>query len=163
MSNAKLYFLCGLPRSGKSTYCQEWLNEQHKLKRLAVVVSGDAFRKALHGHEFLPIAESYVFAAMDTAIRALLLTGFNVLVDETSTTEETILRYLRIDIDATPIIINTPSHVCICRAKQTDKPFLVEPIKRMSGQMKKLMANWPETFERLKETVRSRQTQDVEI
>ena len=40
-----------------------------------------------------------MFAAMDMATRALLLSGHDVLIDETSTTEQSLLRYFRIDIN----------------------------------------------------------------
>ena len=158
-----LCFLVGLPRAGKSTYCHDWIKGAFPWQRPRVVISGDTFRKALHGHDYLPWAEGQVFASMDTAIRALMLSGFDVLVDETSTTQSTILRYLRIDIDAKPIFINTPVEACIERAIATNKPYLVEPIKRMNDQLQRLLPNWETTFERLKSIARSRHTQDIEV
>jgi hypothetical protein len=125
-----LYFTVGLPQSGKSTYCDQWVRQpgrQHRLTRSSwgfsqtvpgpslshpkgncgrslsprVVIAGDDFRKALYGRSYRIEAEATVFAMMDVATRALLDRGFDVIIDETCTTEQTLLRYLRLDRAAT--------------------------------------------------------------
>lgn len=156
-----LYFCVGIARSGKSTACREWLNTVGPRPR--VIVSGDSVRQALHGGVFSPNAEGHVFATIDTMARALLLSGFDVIIDETSTTEATILRYLKIDPEAVPVWINTPTDVCIQRALVGNKPYLVEPIKRMASQLEKLKAEYPHNFLRMKEYVAMRQKQDVSV
>ncbi len=163
MSKAQLYFTVGLPRSGKSTFCKKWLNDMYLSDRPKVIICGDDFRTALHGHAYIPQAEGQVFAAIDTAARALLLTGFDVIIDETATTEATILRYLKIDIDARPIFMDADSSLCIARAKQDGKEFLVGPILRMKAQLEHLMKDWDATFARLIAYCESRQVQDVTV
>jgi hypothetical protein len=115
----------------------------------------------LHGQAYIAEAEGSVFAAMDVATRALLLSGFDVIIDETSTTETTILRYLKIDPNAVPVFIDGTEEECIQRALATDKPYLVEPIKRMGKQLQKLTADWPGTWKRLCEYVAMRQQHDL--
>lgn len=177
MSKGKLYFTQSLPRAGKSTFALKWANYEDKfngtkncfdcyilpenMKR--VVISGDEFRKALHGNDFRIEAESTVYAMMDVATRALLNLGYDVLIDETCTTEQTLLRYLRLDINAECIYLNVSEEECIKRAIETNKPYLIGPIKRMSKQLKELRANWDETVNRLKIYLKERESQDVAV
>lgn len=104
-----------------------------------------------------------MFAAMDVAILALLIGGNDVIVDETSTTEATVLRYLKIDIYAVPIIVGTEMDVCIERAIKTGKPYLSGPIVRMAAQMQKLMSDWPGRLEQLRTQQIMRLGQDVTV
>jgi hypothetical protein len=178
MTSGKLFFTVGLPRSGKSSYAREWIkgdlppicgDEYDALEwrlpgeRPRVVICGDDVRTGLHGYSFLPQAEGFVFAIMDVAIRSLLIGGYDVLVDETSTTPETIKRYLRIDINAEPVFIDTPASVCQMRAMQDGKPYLAGPIDRMAKQLQELRANWDSIVGSIKEYLESRKTQDVTV
>lgn len=168
-NRGRLFYLVALARSGKSTYAHEWVRTPQvvisdkgtRVLQPRVVISGDAFRLALTGQEYQALAECQVFASMDQAIRALLAEGYEVLIDETATTPETHKRYLRIDINAEPIFIDTPMEVCIQRALDTGKSFLVEPIKRMARNLASLKADWPRNFEAWKEEIRSRFHMDM--
>lgn len=172
----KLYFTVGLPRSGKSTFCDQWARSTDIIDwtrdpgegepyvstiRPRAIVAGDAFRHALYGGEFNPRSEGTVFAMMDVATRALLERGFDVIIDETCTTEATLLRYLRIDKDATPIFIEATVNECIDRANATNKPYLLLPIKRMGKQLERLRRNWDAIYERLREQIVERSSADV--
>lgn len=134
---------------------------QVDIVRPRAIVCGDDFRHALHGHEYVPEAEGVVFSMMDTATRALLRRGFDVVVDETATTEGTIKRYLRIDRDAEPVWINTDTKTCIDRALATGKPYLVGPIERLGEQYRQLVADWPNNFLRWKEELFGRAKDDI--
>ena len=98
----RLYFTVGLPGSGKSTLLNNLVRETTK-ERPSVIISGDDLRIALHGSEYIPRAESMMFSVMDITILALLERGFDVYVDETSTSKPTLMRYLRLDSEASPI------------------------------------------------------------
>lgn len=170
MARGKLYATVGLPRSGKSTYADKWvLGDElpprgdefdiftvRKLERPRVIVAGDDFRTALHGKEYLLEAEAQVFATMDVAIRALLARGFDVIIDETCTTEDTLSRYLRLDLNFTPVFIDTPAEVCVERALATGKDYLVLPIQNMARQLADLRPRWDETRARLTARLRQR-------
>lgn len=160
-----LLFTVGLPRSGKSTWCKDWATVYYvgHSRNPRVIISGDDFRTALHGKQFLPATEGMVFAAMDVAIKALLIGGCDVCVDETCTTEATLLRYLRVDINARPVFIDTTAAICKERAVLSDKPYLLGPIDRMDTQLKELRSRWNETMERLKTYLRSRQPFDITV
>lgn len=190
--SGRLHFTVGLPRSGKSTYADAWVRQVPTLHadptewihqgidfdlagrayttlKLApawhqrVVVAGDDFRHALHTHEYRVEAEGFVFATMDVATRALLRRGFDVMVDETCTTQSTLLRYLRIDTEAVPHFIDTPLDVCLKRAADEGRDYLIGPIGRMAEQLKSLKADWVNTVVKLKKFVEYRQGLDVAV
>lgn len=154
----KLRFLVGLPRAGKDTYAERWVERSNR-----VIVSGDSFRQATYGRNFYPGGEALAAATMDTAIKALLLTKHEVLVNDTNTRPESWLRYLRIDINAEPILIDTPVEECIRRAHASGKSYLEGPIRRMAAQLEVLKSDWEGTLERLREYLRGRQAQDVTV
>ncbi len=183
----RLYFCVGLAHSGKSTHCNEWCRKYHQPdgqdcftvwthtlqkpmtqsvelhSRPRVAVGGDDFRKAVYGQEYWPGGEGMVFAAMDVAIRALLSRGYDVIVDETCTTESTLLRYLKIDGEAIPVFIDTPAEECVRRAIKNGREYLVGPIERMDEQLRTLRANWDETVAKLRGYVEMRKGLDVAV
>jgi predicted kinase len=171
---SRLYFMVGLPRSGKSTLAAKWLTENLRLihdqngqvigttNPPRVVLNGDDFRHAVYGRDFCPEGEGLVFASIDVAARALLRAGYDVLIDETGTTESTIKRYLKIDPDAEAIWVDTPEEECVRRATITNKPYLIPPIKRMAEQMKLLRLYWPKNFEAWREYALMRQKHDTD-
>lgn len=179
----RLHFLVGLPCSGKSTFANRWacyadedassrvLEVLTKYRqdgtvslplRPRVVIAGDDFREGLHGKEYLPTAEPFVFATMDAAARALLLRGYDVLIDETSTTYWTLTRYLKVDLDASPIFIDTPVEECKRRALEAGRDYLVPHIERMHTPLTMMRHNWHEAFGRLREETCQRNQQDIE-
>lgn len=144
MAKGTLYFTIGLPRSGKSTYANEWVKE----KPMRVVVCGDDIRFALHGKRFEPLAESMVNAIKLTMIRALLNRGFDVLVDGTHTTRHSIKQLLEIDRYAIGLLdTNVPTaEECIQRAKDTGQEDLIPVIHRMNKNLEEMWEVGPNFF-----------------
>lgn len=128
---SKLYFTIGCPRCGKSTYCTKWASE----KANRVVVCSDDIRMALHGHRYIPEAETMVFGIKHVMIRSHLARGFDVIVDGTHSTKISVQRLLEIDPNATPIFINVPADECKRRATATNKPDLHPVIDRIYKQI----------------------------
>lgn len=152
----KLYYLIGAPRSSKTTYAKQWQEEDKK----RVVLSGDSFRKGVHGQIYIGEAEFFVFACMDAATRALLNDGYTVLIDETSSTLNSIERYLRINIDAQPIWIDTPKETCIERAKTLKQEYLIPAIERVSKQIEELKEDFDNKIYKIKNKIIERQKTD---
>jgi len=69
--------MCGLPRSGKST----WIKENAKND---VIVCPDRIRKLIFGHQFHKDAEDFVWAYAKGMAKLLLEQGKNVLIDATN-------------------------------------------------------------------------------
>ncbi len=156
LCRGRLIFLVGLPRSGKSTYAHSWAIERPG----RAIISGDSFRKALHGHAYIPEAEATVYSMMDVAAKSLLSEGIDVVIDETCTTEMTLMRYYRIDLEAEPVFINTPADECRKRAIDSHKTYLIPVIDRLQKQHEYLVKNWTEISFRCKEQVAYRQKFD---
>lgn len=158
LSKGSLLFCCGLPGSGKSTWALEWAHKHNGRPR--AVISGDAFRYALHGKAFVPNAEPTVFSMMDIAARALLHSGFDVLMDETCTTADTLMRYYRLDLNAEPVWFVVTSLECRRRVVNAGKSRLLPVIDRLSGQFETFRNNFADISSRCREVVRSRQEAD---
>lgn len=123
-----LNVLIGAARSGKSTFSRKWLKEISNTNR--VVVNSDTIRLALHGKRYYRDAEPHVHAQTYLMVKVLHLDGYEVLVDETSTSEGSIRRWLEIDKTAQFIWTNTPIQVCLQRAHDTNQIDLNPVIKR---------------------------------
>ena len=160
-----LFYTVGCPHSGKSTYANNWvdgfISGLHENNR--VVLGGDDFRSALTGHEFVLQAEGMVASCIDIAAKALLNRGFDVLIDETSSTEATLIRYYRLDINALPIFIDTSREECIRRAIANKRDYLVGPINRIANQLERIRPKWDETIKSIKEYVENVQKTGVTV
>ena len=147
-----------MPRSGKSTLAKKWLHSEldiinnaftsefvshveltrvNNVKR--IVVTPDAWRLAL-GHRYNWYAEPVVFSHVQVAIRALLL-DYDVLVDDTNTSIESITRIFEVDPTATYVRVDTSEVECIQRAIACGQPDLEGVIKRMSHNIERLKTN----------------------
>jgi len=79
---AKLAIMCGLPRSGKTTWATSLEREGW------VRICPDDIRLALHGQPFLQEAESSVWEVARTRARTLLKGDYMVLIDATNLTKK---------------------------------------------------------------------------
>ncbi len=123
----KLYFMVGLPRSGKSSYAKEWVKEESG----RVVVCADDIRLSLTGERYCASAENMVHTIKHLMISTLLRGGHTVLVDGTHTTYNSIQEILDHDNNAQPIIIDTDADICKARARLTQQDDLIPVIGRM--------------------------------
>lgn len=132
MAQSNLNFMIGLPRSGKSTICREWL----KHRPHAIVVEDDAIRRAITGDRFNARAESQVYAIKYGMIRTLLEQDYTVMVDDTHTSVASIQRLLEIDVDAQFCMIYPDPYICIKRAQQTKQEDLTRVIWRQHENLR---------------------------
>lgn len=174
----RLYFTVGVPAAGKSTVCNDFVKnpplassipsefpelDYVHVERPRVVIAGDDFRVATLGREYVPSSEHLIFSLMDTAVAALLHRGFDVLIDETSTSRPTLMRYLRLDPNASPIFLDTPREECERRAVAAGRPYLLPVIERLWPRFEKLRANWPTIRKELLEQVEHRLSTEVTV
>lgn len=143
--SGQLHFTIGLPRSGKTTYCKEWANQE----KGRVVVNADSIRLALSGDRYNSLCEPQVHATKLVMIRSLLLYGYDVMVDGTHTTKRSIIELLNIDpmehfgIDENvyPHVVETHPDVCILRAKETGQDDLIPVIYKMVDNLHEWVTN----------------------
>lgn len=84
-----LAITCGLPCSGKSDLAYQ-LQE-----RGWVYLNPASFREALCGEDYRPEVDNMVWAIMETAARALLIEGYDVLVGGMNPTSDKRMRWSR--------------------------------------------------------------------
>jgi predicted kinase len=133
MSDAvRLAIMCGLPKSGKSTYARG-LQEAGWVR-----VCPDDVRRALHGRGHYPPAESLVWANAELTVRALLLSGHSVVVDATNTARRRRAPWLGIardhEVSIEAFVLGTPAAECHERNSASDDPVPAEVIDRMNEQ-----------------------------
>jgi len=159
----RLFALIGIPRSGKSTFCNDWLSKRISvLKPLGIVssyrkphnitdydgivyhenmgeqtprvlVCADKIRLSM-GHRWNSNVEDYVSAVKNTMIKTLLQ-DHDTICDGTHTTIGSIKKLLTLDPDAQFVLIDTPVEVCKQRAIATGQEDLLPVIDRMAKQL----------------------------
>lgn len=126
----RLHLMVGLPRSGKSTYCEFY-------KGKIPIVSADRTRLLVYGEKFWDAGEELMWAIhRNVVLRGLLEQGLDIVVDETNTTIARRKRIISLakkygyEIEA--VVFDTPVEVCVERA--TGNIPLLGAIQRMSEQ-----------------------------
>jgi predicted kinase len=128
-----LLLICGLPRSGKSTYAR---NTGYP------IVSPDAIRLAIHGQSFISQAEYLVWPLAKLMAKALFKAGHDVVIlDACNITEKRRAEWLSDEWECNYWIIDSSKEECIKRAIEDGKPELVPVIERMAEN-----AEWPGTI-----------------
>lgn len=136
---AKLTALCGLCRSGKSTFSRKWEDEKDPDGLTRLVLNCDQVRLALHGHRWIGKAEPMVHATYGVMINTLLLNPkLRILLDDTHTTVASIRNVLNLDPNAEFIYIPCTPEVARKRAIDTNQSDLIPVIDRMYDNLLKL-------------------------
>ena len=147
-----LYFMIGLPRSGKSTIARWWARHEVSIKNGTwhyhsnernprVIVCPDQIRLTF-GSRFNPNIEHIVHAIKQTMVETLLY-DHDVLIDATHTTIGQIKQVFRIDPNAQFCFIHCEPSVCKERAITTQQDDLLPVIDKMYGQLVELCGGEP--------------------
>lgn len=128
---SKLLVTVGLPRSGKTTIC----NEKYKPMGFAIV-NPDSFRLAIHGQRFIASCEPFVWASVYAAVDALLLAGNDVIVDATCVSEKRRLPWR--ERGAEFVLVDTAKDECIRRAESLGDSYIIPIIERMAEEWENL-------------------------
>lgn len=120
--------MCGLPRSGKST----WI-EKNK-KKNDVIVCPDEIRSDLFGHIFHKAAEPMIWSLTEYFINSLMKQKINIILDACNITSARerwidIARKNRYKVNL--VILDTSLEECIKRNKK-DKKIPLKVLKNMS-------------------------------
>lgn len=135
-----LYFTIGLPRSGKSTFVNEWVKARGSDDRPRVFISPDAIRLAVYNKRYDGQCESMVHAVTDVMIKHFIISGYDVLLDCTNTTERALERVRSFDPNACFYFITTGPEICKERAIKCGHNDLAEKgvIDRMARNLDNL-------------------------
>ncbi len=134
METITLIVMMGLPRSGKSTYAFE----ESKMFN-APVVNPDSIRLAMYGQAYIRSMEPYVWAVALTMVEALFLAGHKcVIVDATNINRKSRDKWQSDKWVTLFKHIDTPSEVCLQRAKDGKRDDLLPVIERMALEQEHL-------------------------
>jgi len=145
---SKLYFTIGLPRSGKSSLCDKWVrykfdimhgkpvdfNDACNTPNPRAIVCSDDIRIATCGCRYSQYAEELVHSIQGVMIRSLLSRGFDVIIDGTHTTSESIKRVLQMRA-CDYLYVDTSQNTCKKRAIETDQQDLCIVIDKMAENL----------------------------
>lgn len=122
--------MCGLPRSGKSTWVKENKNENE------VILSADELRYLIYNQRFWTDGEPMMWAVHGIILKMLLKQGVDIIVDETNVTKSIRSKIIKLakeyDYEITGIEFNTPKEICKERAIKTGQEDLLDVIDRMA-------------------------------
>lgn len=128
-----LYLTVGLPGSGKSTYAKRWValdpSTRFRLNR-------DCFRDMGRPGCYTPGAEIAVTVAIHGAARDLLLTGYDVICDDTNLRPEVVDEWRSLAIDAgadMEVVDFTLVPVDVCIERDAGRPDRGYPPTRWDG------------------------------
>jgi len=137
-----VYFLYGLPGSGKSTWA---FNKMQEDPKRTIRVNKDDIRAMISSDAFANKLESYVNEIQDAAIHAALEKGFNVIVDNThiKSFEHHVNRIKGImknvmsddDLHFEVIKFDTPIEECIERDQNRNRTVGADVIMNMARGM----------------------------
>ncbi len=130
---AKIVFMRGLPRCGKSTIAKEMCPYLSYLNYIRVC--GDNFRLATHDQTYNRLAEPHVSQSVLTTIRALIISGYGVLFDETNSSEWSLRRIFEIDRYAAYIDVQTPKSTCLKNNVRSGKNIPEEVFNRIEDNL----------------------------
>jgi predicted kinase len=133
-----LIAMCGLPRSGKSTWAR---------KTSYPIVCPDAIRLGLHGQRYIELAEPFVWATAKLMVRSLFLSGHkHVVFDATNANRKRRKELESPDWGLYFKYIDTPKEVCLDRARETKDEAIKPVIERMAAAWEPLSEGeklWP--------------------
>ena len=128
MMKPRLILTVGLPRSGKSTWC-----EKMRKRYTAVIVNPDSVRLAIHGQAYIREAEQFVWATVRAMVKALFIAGHElVILDATSVTKPSRDSWKSDDWDLWYAETDVNKFICKRRAEEGDRLDLVPVIEDMS-------------------------------
>lgn len=107
MGIPRVFILCGLVGSGKST----WASKQAQKDSNLLVINKDSIRKMLYGgYEYRASSEGIIRVIADITCRLCLSRGTSVIIDETNLTREKRDYYLKIarEFQAEAILVIFP-------------------------------------------------------
>ena len=127
----KLTIMCGLPRSGKSTWVE-------KYKGNAFVLSADMMRYMVYGQRFWTDGEPLMWTIHDILLRMLLEQHVDIIIDETNTTPKRREPYVRIGkkfgYSVECVYVNTSEEECLARAINNEDEIIQPVIARMAKE-----------------------------
>lgn len=131
----KLIMMCGLPRSGKTTWIEQ---EQPKG---SVVLSADTLRYLVYNQRFWADGESLMWSVHSIILKMLMRQGTSIVIDETNMTPKRRHPIIKMAQEhgycVECVLITTPKESCIDRASYLNDEVIKPVIERMANEFVK--------------------------
>jgi len=131
-SEKEIIFLIGISGSGKSSYFNSYYSKTHQL------ICKDDIRLSL-GTEFDYKLEPYVHAIGETMMRALMIRGLNIVVDEINLDANHLLKMKKIAKEYgykfNGIMLDFHFDLCCSRREEFIKKHGIEVINKMKNKL----------------------------
>lgn len=133
-SDVKLYYMIGLPGSGKSTYAKEIAE---KFEGEIHIHSSDSLREELFGdvNENSRDSNEKLFRVLHRRIKDDLQKGVSVVYDATNVNKKNRLEFLRfiedVDCEKLCVLVMLPYHMCLTRNMNRERVVPPNVIERM--------------------------------
>ena len=123
-----LIMMIGLPRSGKSSFCREFLMDKYP------IVNPDSIRLSLCGKRFLREVENQVWKIAKIMVNSLFIYGHEkVVLDATNVTKQRRDFWINEELYKIEyILIDTKAEECVKRALQENDFEIIEIINKMN-------------------------------
>lgn len=131
MEKVKFVMLCGLPASGKSTYC-----EQYKHNKDWIVLSSDEIRAELLDNVNDQSQNELVFKTLHSRVKEDLLNGKNVAYDATNLSRKRRINFISNELRDIPcekicVLFATPIEICKANNANRERKVPEDVIDRM--------------------------------
>lgn len=128
--------MCGLPRSGKST----WIKNN---KTNEVIISADDIRYLVYGQRYWQDGESLMWSIRKIILEYMMKQGLDIIIDETNITKESRKSIIKLAKKYNYYIIGNiiegvQINTCINRAIESNQFNLIPVINRMAEQFQLL-------------------------
>lgn len=127
----KLIMMCGLPRSGKSTWVE--MNRTDE-----IILSADTLRHLVYNQRFWVGGEPLVWSIHGVILRMLLKQGVPIIIDETNTTPKRrnsiIYMAKKHGYSVNCVWVTTSKEVCLSRAFEMGDNVIPRVIERMARE-----------------------------
>lgn len=133
---SKIYTMCGLPGSGKSTYAKNYLPD-------CVIVSSDAIRGELYGSEEIQGNAKKVFAEAFRRIREAVNNGQDVVFDATNLNREKRMEFIQqfVDCEHICVYLKTSLRKCLEQNANRDRQVPTIAIHGMARRLQEPQEN----------------------
>lgn len=136
---SKLYVMCGIPGSGKSTHAQKIKEQEEASGTKCYVLSSDDYRKKMLGDESDQTHNNEVFTKLYEDMRRYLAAGSSVIVDATNTTLKARRRILSEankppskaiydSITKVCVVVNETTHQCVLQDAERERSVGIDVI-----------------------------------
>jgi predicted kinase len=135
---AQMILMCGLPRSGKTTWAKDnrksWVDDSRPDK---FIISADALRQIVYNQRYWQDGETLMWSIHDIILKVALFQGIDIIIDECNISKKRRSPLIKIaknyGYEVYCVYLTTSWVDCIDRANKDNDLEIIPIIERMSN------------------------------